>query len=535
VLSVALAALAWLPALAGLGAALPSPRDAGLRRGVAGMLGLGLAGTAALLVHLVAPVTPAVSAGLWLGGVLLLVRHRRRLAEGASWAELAGGAFALLLALYWYPSPEVAYDSGLYYQQTVRWLTEHPVRLGLGNLHGRLAFNSLWLAATAALELPGLAGRGWTFVGVLPMVLAGQVAGVGLRRCLRARRTFPDAALALLFPVVGHAVRGLGAAHPDAPAELGVALSLVLWIGALEADAEGFAADARPATLVGLFAVLVKLSSVPVLAAPALAVWLRRREVTGAWLLRTAAPCALAAAAWTAHGFLLSGCAAYPVPATCAPVGWAVPDARVREEGRWIAAWARAPAAPADEVLADSRWLRPWAAAQARHGDVQLFGATLAVGIAVLALSGAGAGGAALWIVLGTAALGALYVLLVAPDPRFAFGALHVLGLAPLAFGLSRLRAPPRRWLAVVALAALAALTLRWARIGHTRRPWRADPVTFPRLPEAPVVERSSGWGVRVRVPVSGDQCWDAPLPCAPSLDADLIEEAGTYAIRRRP
>jgi hypothetical protein len=112
-LSVAVAVLVWLPSLVGLGAVLPSPRDPALRRGLAGMLGLGVAGTAALLVHLVAPVTPAVSACLWLGGLVLLVARWKRMAEGVSWAELAGGAFALGLALFWYQSPEVASDSGL--------------------------------------------------------------------------------------------------------------------------------------------------------------------------------------------------------------------------------------------------------------------------------------------------------------------------------------------------------------------------------------------------------------------------------------
>jgi hypothetical protein len=171
------------------------------------------------------------------------------------------------------------------------------------------------------------------------------------------------------------------------------------------------------------------------------------------------------------------------------------------------------------------------AAELVRRRDVQTFAATLAVGIAFLVFSGAGAVG--LWVVLGTAALGVMYVFLVAPDPRFAFGFLHVLGLAPIALGLSRLRAPSRRWLALLALAPLVALTLRWSRIGHTRRPWHLDPVAFPRLPEAPVVELTNAWGVRVRVPISGDQCWDAPLPCAPRIGPDLTEEAGMYTVRR--
>lgn len=532
-LSVALAALAWIPALVGLGAALPGPNDPGLRRGVAGVLGLGVAGVVALAVHPFAPVGPAVSGSLWTVGALLLVKHRRRMGEGATWAELGGAALALGLALFWYPSPEVAYDAGLYYQQAVRWLTERPAQLGLGNLHDRLAFNSLWHATAAALELPGLAGRGWTFVGLLPMVLVGALAGVGVRRCLRPARSFSDAALALLFPAVGHAVRGLGAAHPESLSALCVLLALVLWIAALQGDDASFAADARPATLVSLLAVLVKLSAGPVLAAPVLALALRRRALSRGWLARMAAPCAAATVAWASHSFLLSGCAVYPVAATCSAAPWAVPVAQVEAMDHTIAAWARDPRRAPEVVLADRAWVGPWAAAMARRGDVQLFAATIALGIVIVLV--AGPGGSALWIALGSAALGVVYVLVVAPDPRFAYGALHALGLVPLAHGLSRLRAPPRRALAVVALAALGGLTLRWTRMGHLSRSWRADPIAFPELPPVRVVERASAWGLRVRVPESGDQCWDAPLPCAPALDPALAEERRMYVLRRPP
>ncbi|QIL77220.1 hypothetical protein G7064_16215 [Hymenobacter sp. HDW8] len=36
------------------------------------------------------------------------------------------------------------FDSGLYHFQTLKWLNEYPTVPGLGNLHGRLAFNSSW-------------------------------------------------------------------------------------------------------------------------------------------------------------------------------------------------------------------------------------------------------------------------------------------------------------------------------------------------------------------------------------------------------
>jgi hypothetical protein len=44
--------------------------------------------------------------------------------------------------------PEI-YDVGLYHAQSIRWIEELPVVKGLGNLHGRLAFNSVFFISSA--------------------------------------------------------------------------------------------------------------------------------------------------------------------------------------------------------------------------------------------------------------------------------------------------------------------------------------------------------------------------------------------------
>ena len=104
--SVTVAVLLWIPALIGLGTVLPMPNDPGLRRGLAGVLGIGVAGIATMALNLVAPAGPLVSTCLWVTGVGLLLRNRRSVLVGTSWAEVLGGLFALLIALFWYQSPQ---------------------------------------------------------------------------------------------------------------------------------------------------------------------------------------------------------------------------------------------------------------------------------------------------------------------------------------------------------------------------------------------------------------------------------------------
>ena len=52
-------------------------------------------------------------------------------------------------------------DSGLYHFNSIRWLNEYPIVLGLGNLHYRLAFNQSFFAYVAYLNLYPLFNHGY--------------------------------------------------------------------------------------------------------------------------------------------------------------------------------------------------------------------------------------------------------------------------------------------------------------------------------------------------------------------------------------
>src|SRR6266498_2090443 len=70
----------------------------------------------------------------------------------------------LTVAILWVASlamlTPTAYDSGLYHFNSIRWLNESPIVLGLGNLHGQLAFNLSFFAYVAYLNLYPLFNHG---------------------------------------------------------------------------------------------------------------------------------------------------------------------------------------------------------------------------------------------------------------------------------------------------------------------------------------------------------------------------------------
>jgi len=65
--------------------------------------------------------------------------------------------FILILTAVWIAElaalPILNTDSGLYHLNSIRWAQTFPIVPGLGNLHGRLAFNSSYFLYVAALEV----------------------------------------------------------------------------------------------------------------------------------------------------------------------------------------------------------------------------------------------------------------------------------------------------------------------------------------------------------------------------------------------
>ena len=56
--------------------------------------------------------------------------------------------------------PPTNYDSGLYHFNAIRWINMYPIVPGLGNLHGRLAFNQSLFTYVAALNFYPVFGYG---------------------------------------------------------------------------------------------------------------------------------------------------------------------------------------------------------------------------------------------------------------------------------------------------------------------------------------------------------------------------------------
>lgn len=553
-----LAALAWTPALLGLGALVWQPGDARRRPGVSGLLGLGVAGVVATVLNLGVAIGPLVSVLVWLFGATAFVVRRRWLLEQADLGEGLLLAGVLLACSFGLRDPLFHYDTGFYHLQTVRWLAVDPIHPGIANVHHRLGFNSLWPPVAAVLEGPLGAARSAFFLNQLPVVFGAQLALVGLRRLWSGDRSLANLLLAGTLLPVASATFGLGGLYVDYTTAIVVYAAIALWARAFEAGAD-FSREAVAPALLSVLAPLLKMSAA-VLPLTALALVMLARPRPGRdWWLRVGGLSAIAVVPWMARGLLLSGCVAFPAWRSCVDgLPWAVPEAAVRSAEASVSAWAHLPA----RSRAGGDWIPAWSARVLRDYPeiwlvLALLGAALVLG--TLRLAGATRrnvedAGVTVepsprrlpgWLaaaLLGTACVAFSFV--TAPEPRFALGALLALGVLPLAalLAIRRGPVPPRANRILAGSLVIVSLGLALILHDHPRTgtrtglpPWRAPALAWPQTPEASVEVRTTDCGLQVLVSATGEYCGAAPVPCMPAAEFNraLCYDGDSFVVPR--
>ncbi|WP_165903666.1 LIC_10190 family membrane protein [Hymenobacter gummosus] len=480
---------------------------------------------------------------------LVLVLNRRAVAAvlrcTGPWRWRAAGwlgAALLFLLLAWVltfaAQPPTNYDAGLYQLQTLQWTERFAAVPGLGNLHGRLAFNSSFYLLLALLRAATPGGPAYALSSYLYAVLAvaaGRAVLAGQQPDARAAWAPLLLLLALLY---GFQV---WLSSPTTDTTTAALLGLLFCRFAQQPPGRASEAERLLLVLLTAWAVTIKLSAAPVLLLGLGAVWAGRAGQSGlrTWL----PPLALAgglALPWVARNVVLSGYLVYPLPALdVLDVDWKVPLAAARAEQHLIVNLARnaaqAAAAAPGPLLGD--WLGNWWRPQ-----VYMPGAVVLAGLIsplpalwrwrrLRRLPAAEQGWAAGWLV---AWLGSVFWLVAAPDYRFGAGFLLVAALWPWL---------GPRWPGPLLQGRLryfsAVLLLGWA-LYQLRDPLyylRHDPARFagrllwPEPPPKPATEAVPlAPGLRVQVPRAGAQCWGAPLPCAPRAEAGLRPRGHTLA-----
>jgi hypothetical protein len=510
------------------------------------------------VLHLVVPIRGWVAIPLFAAGILMSfpslsaeIRHSAGKPGPTALIWLAG--FTLIVV--WIASrgmyPVENFDSGLYHLQTIRWINSYPIVPGLGNLHGRLAFNQSFFTYAASLNVAWFtnhargAANGFLFLVILFQAAQGLNRRSRHTEQGRGAHVLTWAANLLVLPVLGYLALssdGFSSPTPDLAATL-LQLSMFLiflrsvseWTPSRETS--HFATTAL--SLLAATAITVKLSTVAFSATMLVACVLFEtyrpvRQPSAARSAARLAPAALIIGVWMLRGVILSGCALYPVTIGCLRTGWAVPIDRVMDDANWAYSWAREPGVDWRLVLGNWHWLGSWMNREARDvvGFVFPVVASLVTVLSALALrlyasrkSGSPVGRSDLIILIPVAA-GILFWFFTAPDPRFGrvfFWMLSMSGgllLLASVEPLSRGRAFRVALLGV--FLAINAPFFAYVALKGESRISRISLSGWRPIPSPALRPKRTSSGLILYEPASGQRCWDAPLPCTPSFNADL-------------
>ena len=444
-------------------------------------------------------------------------------------------AFGLMMKA---AAPIGSFDAGLYYRPTINWLSEYGLVPGLGNLHGRLAFNSAWHTLVAGVQLP--LGNG-VYLEDLNEYLV-LIFLVFATEHVRMAKKVGFEWMLLLIGIPLFLVQFLSAPAPDLPVYVCSLFIFMRLLKVLKAE------DINHASIlfllwIGAFLLFIKLSSLSIcllLLGLILQVGTKLRVQT--WAL-TLLPLLLVGAAWVFRFYTMTGYLAYPLPSAAVNIGrpdWTIPTELVKAEVQDVEGFAKVPmsvVAPTKMPMAERAaqpmrsWIRYWAEARTWKEYVffLIYGISLVLVLAKLARMVSK--GSNRWLALGTllyifGSLGLWF--LKAPDPRFFIG--QLVGVPILAIGVLRLQIRTKAGVAVAVMAALwfclLALDVRsvreYALVPAGYGPTLVKTLRINNLEVlVPLPTVEGGWETR---------CYDAPIPCTfeEKTDLERLEMRGT-------
>jgi hypothetical protein len=533
------------------------------------LAGLAISGTIANLLNIFVPISPNIALAIFVSGWLLFILNARYVVKTFPLSFIILGLILAIYAAYSGQKPVANYDSGLYHLQAIRWITTSRTPLGLANLHSRLGFNSSWLSIAASLEIPHLQHKSSFIINTMLLFVYGLAIGnVAFTFSAAKKVALSDIFLVLtgLVWLIFAQSPFVSSPSPDTPVMALTLLSIFASIKALESE-KGWVYYSFIAFFIAIFAITVKFSAVPLLLAPVMTLswnlyqhreqWDAYRSTLKTFLIISLGTALILLIPWMIRGILLSGCVAFPLSSGCFPsLAWAIPiscssppcNDLFSAEGTaaWIKSWARQPNLSPEIVLADWKWLIPWLDRLISSVVIRKSASLLFFGLVLLWL---GAGEKRISfkdrmtyiLPASISLLGIMFWFFTAPDIRFGEGYFWSLSLIIFSAGVYRLyKAYQLVRFNRILLMALAIIILVYANgigeINHQELYVRRQEIflSWPAIPTADLEERLTKEGIRILMPTSGDQCWNANLPCTPYFNPDLKISSGSTGLPKR-
>ncbi len=375
------------------------------------------------------------------------------------------------------------------------------------------------------------------------MFFYGSAAFLTFLEKIRVRKIlFSDYFLVFtLIPWLIRTSSNMASPAPDLPAMLIILFVIYLLIRCFEERENNYFYFFN-SIIFSAFAVTIRLSTLPILIGSILSlvyyrVFIRKNfnlTNSGKSIFKNSIfynnliiPFFMVLISWITRGIILSGCIAYP-----SSLGYfknLLWSANPNRDSKYILSWARGGLhASSKEVLGNWNWLKPWIIRFVKSGD-KIILLILIVGLLLLITAiirknflNSNKYCSSFFVPLIISFSGIAFWFFSAPEPRYGYGFLFAFALLVLSYGFYAFKLPKYDEISKLAVIFVVILFFLVETVPLIAGIDKIFINTWPKLPKVEVKEETTKEGVKINVPVKGDQCWYMELPATPNFNANL-------------
>jgi hypothetical protein len=424
------------------------------------------------------------------------------------------------------------YDTGLYHAQTIQWIEKYEAIKGLGNLHGRLAFNSSFFLPSALfsfsfLKIPPLHSlNGYLFI----LLSFTTIRYLGESKRIPGKHCFFYVGLFLL----GMSFFDMRISSPSTDLPTAVLIWYIFLIILRKIELVRLRVidfHSLIAIILVCLTVTVKLSAIPV----ALIILYLMYFSYDDWGYNHYICISIIAFfflfQWIMRNVILSGYLVFPYPSIdIFSFDWKIPITKVVDEKNWILSWARIPRKHWGEVLSMPLidWFPVWFSSKPlllKTMFICCMTSPVVMAFRVIVDPSHYRKNCPFILCWAISFVGVLFWFFTAPDFRLVYGFMTVCVLIAIyvLFGETIFRSRSFSYGLLIVFAVFIIFFLKSSPFFSDKRPQMSfsNRWLFSEQYRTLEVDVKCLEGFTVSIPRKGDQCWDTPIPCVP---AHLIE-----------
>jgi len=249
-------------------------------------------------------------------------------------------------------------DTALYHTQCIKWIRSYPVVPGLGNIHGRFAFNSMFFVISALFTFQINDSVIYPLNGLCFIFLVVKLVKL-IYRGIKSKNSFEIALSTVVILVCFNIlIRWLNSPSPDTICTTLIIYTFLYFLD-ISRNENLSKAHIILLNLLVFTCAVYKLSAVFMVL---LIIPFWKKSILKGMLLSSLIGIVVVLPFFI-RNYFLSGYLVYPFPAIdIFNVDWKIPMERVIDEKAWIVSWARMPGKPYGEVLGlpFTQWCGPW-------------------------------------------------------------------------------------------------------------------------------------------------------------------------------